>query len=134
MSTEEISEQNVHDRAIKDIASNPELYPSWGQVITNPGSEKNKAIKGQYPDIIFLVPRTGMELNIGEVETESSVNENVAINKWREYGKLYIPFNLFVPDSCLEEATDLVKEHNVKASIHAYRYSSDSIEIEIEID
>jgi len=119
---EDIEERKLHDRAINDIAQNGVLFPSYGEVITNLGSEKNRDVGGLYPDIIFIDRRTGLEFMIGEVETESSVNEDEAINQWLRYAKLNIHFYLFVPDTCMAEAFDLVKRYNIKADIHMYHY------------
>ncbi len=129
MADRDLEEQNEHDIAVRDIANNTMMYPEWGEVIINPGQEKNRDIRGQYPDIIFVDPNTGTELMIGEVETESSVNEYEAEHQWQDYANLNTPFSLFVPDSCLQEASELIKRYNIKATIHLYNYRFGTLQL-----
>lgn len=66
--------------------------------MTNPSSAKNQSVNGQYPDIVVLwLYVIDNVKEIGEVETNDSVNETEALSQWPEYGKLGVLFDLFVP-------------------------------------
>jgi hypothetical protein len=122
-------DQASHDKAVEDIAASPRYHTKWGKVITNPGSVKNQTVNGQYPDIVvvWLYVIDNVK-EIGEVETSDSVNETEALSQWLEYGKLGVPFDLFVPSETYTNAHELVKKYEIKLSeIVPYSYEGGRI-------
>ncbi len=121
--------QASHDKAVKDIATSPRYLAKWGKVVTNPSSVKNQSVNGQYPDIVLLwLYVIDNVKEIGEVETNGSVNETEALSQWLEYGKLGVPFDLFVPSETYTNAQELVKKYEIKLSeIVPYSYEGGRI-------
>ena len=86
-------------------------------------------MNGQYPDIVvvWLYVIDNVK-EIGEVETSDSVNETEALSQWLEYGKLGVPFDLFVPSETYTNAHELVKKYEIKLSeIVPYSYEGGRI-------
>ena len=121
--------QASHDKAVKDIATSPRYLTKWGKVVTNPGNTKNQSVNGQYPDIVVLwLYVIDNVKEIGEVETNDSVNETEALSQWLEYGKLGVPFDLFVPSETYTNAHELVKKYEIKLrEIVPYSYEGGRI-------
>lgn len=67
----EILEQNLHDKAVSDIAKKRFSYANATRTYTNPSTEKNYAFDDLYPDIVAV--KDTSVVAIGEVETESTV-------------------------------------------------------------
>ena len=123
--------QDSHDKAVKDIATGPRYLAKWGKVVTNPGSVKNQSVNGQYPDIVVLwLYVVDNVKEIGEVETDDSVNETEALSQWLEYGKLGVPFDLFVPSETYTNTRELVKKYDIKLrKIVLYSYEGGRIKL-----
>lgn len=123
--------QASHDKAVKDIATSPRYLKKWGKVVTNPGSAKNQSVNGQYPDIVVLwLYVIDNVKEIGEVETNDSVNETEALSQWLEYGKLGVSFDLFVPSEAYTNARELVKKYGIRLrEIVPYSYEDSRIKL-----
>ena len=125
--------QASHDKALKDIATSPRYLKKWGKVVTNPGSAKIQSVNGQYPDIVVLwLYVIDNVKEIGEVETNDSVNETEALSQWLEYGKLGVPFDLFVPPETYTNARELVKKYDIRLrEIVPYSYEDGRIKLSV---
>jgi len=114
-------EQWEHDRVIGRMRNT--LETEGKNVETNPGSTKENPIIREkdvlYPDIFVHDPTTRDVLEIYEVETEGTVNED-SINQWKTYSMGKNKFFLVVPKSSLKETKELVNQHNIKVDGYYY--------------
>lgn len=122
--------QNDHDKAIKDIANHSRYTSKIGTVFMNPGNEHNLSVNDQYPDIGVYLSYQKKVAEIGEVETADSVDETEALLQWADYGKLGVPFDLFVPSGSYTETSELVKKYSIKVrEIVIYSYEAGRIKL-----
>jgi hypothetical protein len=99
--------QSQHDLVVLASAN---TYPSADRVFTNPGSEINCAVHGQYPDVVVLRSQGSyQETIIEEIETEDSVNTIERDRQWRKYASLGCTFHLVVPRSSVAIARVLIQ-------------------------
>lgn len=130
MATRSPQSQATHDKVVRDIAASTRYLAKLGRVGTNPGSEKNYRVDGEYPDIVVLEYGTGTPVEIGEVETEDSITETEAWLQWVGYGRLGPPFDLFVPAITYSKARDIVQKSGVKLrEIVLYNYEQGKIKL-----
>ncbi len=130
MAKQESGDKELHDRAVKAIASKrfpfPDKdHPSW-QTYVNEPSPTMGIVSGEktlLPDIVVvdeskgeteegLVGKSSVVM-LGEVETESSVNEE-EVDQWDGYSKLTNAFFLYVPDGLCGEAKRLGQKLKVR--------------------
>ena len=109
-----VREQLEHDRVIRHLQS--KLKRKF-DVAMNVGAEQTAAtVKGAngpvYPDLVLTATDRGRKLaGIVEVETGESVHHLEAMAQWLPFGRLKVPFHLYVPvasaDIARRLATDL---------------------------
>lgn len=125
--TRQTIHQNLHDRAVKDIAKR-RFDEIKCDVYTNPNGEKNACVGVEanplYADIIVLEKGYGRRtaIAIGEIETTDTINENEA-SQWTEYSATKIPFYLYVPAGYVKATTDILNKKGIKISgLRTYKY------------
>ncbi len=88
-------------------------------VYMNPGSQKNTAVGGEYPDIIVTPRGLNTIQFIIEVETEASVNDSEA-TQWKLYSELGATFYILVPYSSLKAARSICARKAIRAKFGYY--------------
>src|SRR6267143_26287 len=117
----------THDDVVNVVASRKLSYPNkthpeW-KTETNPDQEKNFYVQSRngdklYPDVV--VHDTKAALMIGEVETESTVNDESA-EQWSDYSGLVSDFYLYVPEGTEDDAAQLLQSNRIACSgLRAY--------------
>lgn len=105
-------EQFLHDWVIRKIR---EKYGRiYSEVNINPGDEKNKDVKGLFPDVILV--NHGQIVGIIEVETRETINEEF-IGKWKNFSELSNKLTLLVPKELQNAARDLVWKNGLVAKV-----------------
>ena len=102
-------EQVEHEQV---IAARVKQHGLFYRVNANLDNASSGYRKDCYPDIIVIDKKNNV-LFIEEVETESSLTENVRNEKWMRYSELGYPFNLIVPKSKIVEARQLLNGLNI---------------------
>ncbi|MCH7922730.1 MAG: hypothetical protein IH975_06845 [Nitrospinae bacterium] len=102
--------QNQHDTIIEIIEKS--LREDY-MVLSNPDKEKNISIRNTYPDLLIYDLSTLKIIGVVEVETNESVTSNEASSQWKTYSNLGYPFYLCVPKELLQDASQLINNHNV---------------------
>jgi hypothetical protein len=87
-------------------------------VAINVGDEQAAPVKvgaGQmFPDLVLTSPDKGKRLEgVVEVETGESVNHLEAMAQWAHFGRVRVPFHLYVPATAVEIARRLCVENQV---------------------
>jgi hypothetical protein len=113
-----VREQLEHDRIIRLL---PARYKRRFEVGINPGAEQNASIGtgpgALYPDaVLYSTEKSRKLLGVVEVETVESINHLEAMAEWAVYGRLKVPFHLYVPVSALDVARRLSSDHQVAAA------------------
>ncbi|HEU4760134.1 MAG TPA: hypothetical protein VFT91_09165 [Dehalococcoidia bacterium] len=129
----------LHDRATQDIArarfAFPNAkYPHYKTYVNHPqramGVEMTDGSVA-YPDIVVVLHPENYSKMLGEVETNETVNQDVAYYEWRPYAQL-APLYLYVPVGKGDEALSLCRRYNVSVvGIRTWRYVVGYEEIEI---
>ncbi len=110
-------EQVVHDWVVEQVAAH--LGKRYRDIRVNPGNEENAAVEGKYPDVVVV--SHGVAVEVYEVETESTVNEEEA-NQWAEFSKLPAKCTVLVPASLLKKARELVWDKKIASRIKVASY------------
>lgn len=110
-----VREQLEHDRIIRLL---PTRYRRKFEVGINPGAEQNAAVgtgpKAVYPDgVLYSTDRVRKVQGVIEVETGESINHLEAMSQWANYGRLNVPFHLYVPSNTIDVARRLSSDHQV---------------------
>ena len=110
-----VREQLEHDRIIRLL---PGKYKRKFEVGINPGAEQNAGIgagvKATYPDaVLYSMERSRRIEGVVEVETGESINHLEAMAQWAAYGRLRVPFHLYVPIGAVDMARRLALDHDV---------------------
>ena len=116
-------ENFLHDWIIEEIEK--KFSKEYNEIKVNKINEKNYEFSGFYPDIIF--GNYGQILMIGEVETESNINENI-IEKWQKLKSLDVGCVIFVPKNKLKYARELCWNNQL---VERLKISTYSVEIPI---
>lgn len=125
-----VREQLEHDRIIRLL---PGRYRRRFEVVLNPGIEQNAPVgtgaRAIYPDAVLYGPEgTRKVLGVVEVETGESVNHLECMAQWAHYGRLKVPFHLYVPVSTFDVARQLFQDHQVPvAELWTYDSISDQV-------
>ncbi|MGE0040020.1 MAG: hypothetical protein AB7H88_00100 [Vicinamibacterales bacterium] len=128
--TRPVREQFEHDRVIRLLEGR---YRRKHEVAINPGGEQNQSVmSGElavYPDLVlFGAEKTTRLEGTVEVETGESVNYLEALAEWGPFGRLHVPFYLYVPPQALESARRLCAEHHIPvAEIWTYHLAFDQV-------
>ena len=110
-----VREQLEHDRVIRLLqAKNRRRFEAG----INPGAEQNVPIgsgtSAMYPDLVLQSPERGHRLQaVVEVETGESVNRLEALAQWAHYGRLRVPFHLYVPTGMVDVARRLCEDNQI---------------------
>ena len=116
-------ENFLHDWIIEEIEK--KFSKEYNEIKVNKINEKNYEFSGFYPDIIF--GNYGQIIMIGEVETESNINENI-IEKWQNLKSLDVGCVIFVPKNKLKDARELCWNNQL---VERLKISTYSVEIPI---
>jgi len=97
----------------------------------NPGAEQTAAVgagpSALYPDLVLTSTERGHRLQgVVEVETGESVNHLEALAQWAHYGRLRVPFHLYVPAGMVDVARRLCEDNQIYvAEIWSYHTVGD---------
>ena len=113
-----VREQLEHDRIIRLLQTR---LKRKHDIAINVGDEQAAPVKvgvGQmYPDLVLTSSDRGKRLEgVVEVETGESVNHLEAMAQWAHFGRLRVPFHLYVPAATVDIARRLVTENQVSVS------------------
>ncbi len=125
-------EKSFHDKAVADIAKIKFPFPTkdkpnWKTYLNEPNQTKGINMNGStiYPDIVVVDTQNSAAM-IGEIETQSSVNQN-EVEQWKEYSRAGA-FFLYVPSGTESTAKNLISQNNVKISgLRRYHYDNNDI-------
>ena len=125
-----VREQLEHDRVIRLLqAKNRRRF----EVGINPGAELNVPVgtgpSALYPDLVLQSPERGHRVQaVVEVETGESVNHLEALAQWAHYGRLRVPFHLYVPAGMVDVARRLGEDNQIHISeIWSYHAIGDQV-------
>jgi len=125
-----VREQLEHDRVIRLLqAKNRRRF----EVGINPGAELNVPVgsgtSAMYPDLVLQSPERGHRLQaVVEVETGESVNHLEALAQWAHYGRLRVPFHLYVPAGMVDVARRLSEDNQIHvAEIWSFHAIGDQV-------
>ena len=113
-----VREQLEHDRVIRLLQAKSRRKYEAG---INPGSEQNTAVgagpSALYPDVVLHSLERGHKLQaVVEVETGESVNHLEALAQWAHFGRLRVPFYLYVPAGMVDVARRLCEDNQIHVS------------------
>jgi len=113
-----VREQFEHDRIIRLL---PSRYRRKFEIGINPGSEQvasvGAGVNAVFPDaVLYSTERSKKVVGVVEVETGESVNPLEAMSQWAHFGRLKVPFHLYVPSPALDVARRLAEIHGVTLS------------------
>jgi hypothetical protein len=125
-----VREQAEHDRVIRLLqAKNRRRFDAG----INPGAEQNVPVgsgpSAMYPDLVLQSPERGHRLQaVVEVETGESVNHLEALAQWAHFGKLRVPFHLYVPAGMVDVARRLSEDNQIHVDeIWSYHSIGDQV-------
>lgn len=118
VSIREVKAQNLHDYVVNTAATR--LDRAKYDVYTNPGTQKNIVIGGQYPDVVVTPKGVNTVQFVIEVETQDSVNDSEAVGQWKPYSELGSTFYLLVPHVSLQIAQNLCLRNGIQAKFAVY--------------
>ena len=124
----------VHDQVVDAVATQRMNYPSENhpnsQTYTNPDQEKNFFVNGDnkvWPDLVVIDTKRKAVIIIGEVETESTVN-NESAEQWKDYSTRSGDFYLYVPHGYEDEAKRLLNLNGIRCSgIRTYWFENSHV-------
>lgn len=113
-----VREQLEHDRIIRLLQIR---LKRRHDIAINVGDEQTAGVRvgaGQmFPDVVLTSTDRGKRLEgIVEVETGESVNHLEAMAQWAHFGRMRVPFHLYVPAAVAEIARRLCVEHQVNVA------------------
>jgi len=123
-----VREQLEHDRIIRQLQAKFKRKHEGG---INPGAEQTAAVgagpSALYPDLVLTSTERGHRLQgVVEVETGESVNHLEALAQWAHYGRLRVPFHLYVPAGMVDVARRLCEDNQIYvAEIWSYHTVGD---------
>lgn len=125
-----VREQLEHDRVIRLLQAK---YKRKFEVGMNPGMEQAAPIgagtSAIYPDLVLQsTERSRKLLGVVEVETGESVNHLEAMSQWAAFGRLRVPFHLYVPANMIDVARRLCTDLQIQvAEVWNYHTVGDQI-------
>lgn len=125
-----VREQLEHDRVIRLLQTR---FRRRFDVGINPGAEQNSpvgsGVAAVFPDVVLVSQDRGRKvMAIIEVETVESVNNLEALAEWAPFGRLKLPFHLYVPAAMVEVAKRLCNDSHIPvAEIHTYHWIGDEM-------
>src|SRR5688572_20957828 len=124
-----VREQLEHDRVIRLLQAK---YKRKFDVAINPGTEQTAPVGGPppwYPDLVLQTNEKSRKLaGVVEVETTESVNHLEAMSQWATFSKMRVPFHLYVPVGCVDNARRLCTDLQIAVGeVWAYHAVGDQI-------
>ena len=124
-----VREQLEHDRVIRLLQPK---YKRKFEVAINPGNEQTAPVGGPppwYPDLVLQSTEKSRKLlGLVEVETTESVNHLEAMSQWATFSKMRVPFHLYVPVGCVDNARRLCTDLQIAVGeVWAYHAVGDQI-------
>jgi hypothetical protein len=125
-----VREQLEHDRVIRLLQAKHRRRFEAG---INPGTEQNVPVgtgtSALYPDLVLQSPERGHRLQaVVEVETGESVNHLEALAQWAHFGRLRVPFHLYVPAGMVDVARRLCEDNQIHVGeIWSYHAIGDQV-------
>ncbi len=125
-----VREQLEHDRIIRLLLAR---YQKKHDSVTNIHGEPPTSIMlgtlEFVPDLILLTNDKARKLEaVVEVETGESVNSLETLAQWVPFGRLRVPFHLYVPPQSLDTVRRLCRDHNVTvAELWTYHTNLDQV-------
>lgn len=125
-----VREQLEHDRVIRLLQLKFKRRHEAG---INPGAELNAPIgtgpHALYPDLVLTSLERGHRLEgVVEIETGESVNHLEALAQWAHFGKLRVPFYLYVPAGMVDVARRLCEDSQIYVTeIWSYHTVGDQV-------
>ena len=124
-----VREQLEHDRVIRLLQAK---YKRKFEVAINPGNEQTAPVGGPppwYPDLVLQSTEKSRKLlGLVEVETTESVNHLEAMSQWATFSKMRVPFHLYVPVGCVDNARRLCTDLQIAVGeVWAYHAVGDQI-------
>jgi len=127
--TEEIDR---HDRLVLRIAEQSFRFPDSSHTnwvtYTNTSSQRMMGVETEnepvYPDIVVL--ENGRIVVLAEVETETGVNQNEAL-QWLRYSTLCETFCLYVPEGYEDVTVELLRENEIRISLRTYGFEESNL-------
>jgi hypothetical protein len=125
-----VREQLEHDRVIRLLQAK---HRRRFEVGINPGAELNVPVgsgtSAMYPDLVLQSPERGHRLQaVVEVETGESVNHLEALAQWAHFGKLRVPFHLYVSAGMVDVARRLCQDNQIHVGeIWSYHAIGDQV-------
>jgi len=133
------SREVIHERALQDIAKARFAFPTekfrdHKTYVNHPRRTMGVQMPDgsvAYPDMVVVQHPENNARMLGEVETNESVRESVAVYEWGPYAEL-APLYLYVPVGKADEALRLCRRFEVSVvGIRTWRYNPGQDEIEI---
>lgn len=124
-----VREQLEHDRLIRFLQTK---YKRKFETATNLGDERAAPVKvgsaTVFPDLVLT---SGRKLaGVVEVESAESVNHLEALAEWVHFGKVRVPFHLYVPVHMFDVARRLSEaNHATVTEIWTYRPTNDGFDL-----
>ena len=125
-----VREQLEHDRVIRLLQAK---YKKKFEVAINPGNEQTAPVgtgsSPWYPDLVLQsTDRNRKLLGVVEVETVESVNNLEAMSQWAAFGRLKVPFHLYLPTGCIDTARRFCTDLSIQvAELWAYQTVGDQL-------
>ena len=125
-----VREQLEHDRVIRLLQAK---YKRKFEVAINPGNEQTMpAGNGPspwYPDLVLQTSDRARKLaGVVEVETVESVNHLEAMSQWVSFGRLRVPFHLYLPTAAIDTGRRFCSELGIPvAELWAFNSMGDQI-------
>ena len=125
-----VREQLEHDRVIRLLQAK---YKRKFEVAINPGNEQTMGVgpapSQWYPDLVLQSPDRAHKLaGVVEVETTESVNNLEAMSQWAAFGRLRVPFHLYLPTASVDSARRYCAEMGIPvAELWAYQSIGDQL-------
>ncbi|SRR6266498_2486475 len=128
-------EKDLHDRACADIAKarfnfpNTE-HPTWKTFVNEPEqmmgvpSREHPHGDTMYPDVVVVETQKNTLEMLGEIETESSVNQEET-KQWTDYSTVCETFYLYVPKGYGPAAKRLLTDNKIRyPGLREYSYDA----------
>jgi hypothetical protein len=125
-----VREQLEHDRVIRLLQAK---YKRKFEVAINPGNEQTMPVGSGpspwYPDLVLQTSDRARKLaGVVEVETAESVNNLEAMSQWVTFGRLRVPFHLYLPTASVDTGRRFCSELDIPvAELWAYQAIGDQL-------
>ncbi|MCB0476727.1 MAG: hypothetical protein KDC84_01090 [Crocinitomicaceae bacterium] len=118
-----------HDKAIYAIKSQIEKHDRSFDVCINVGSDKSCEYNGHYPDVVLTVKSENFVGIVMEVEDETTIDSESALNIWKSYNTDSMTLYIVVPAKEVTKMQDILQENQIDAFIGYWIESDGAFEI-----